>query len=261
VEKMIEEKLKLLQEEMELKLKKIQVTHQHKGNRGDNAEEIVKDFIREYLPPYYRVGNGEVIDTHDNISNETDVVILNEHHPFLNDLTNPSLFFIEGVAAAGEVKSNLSSKDLDTTLIKCHKFKTLSPYFTKGTKTFCNDSDLKRYVERRPFFLFAFKSQLTIETIFKKVVLYNQKHALDMTQQIDGIFLLDRGYILNFGDGQGALSFQTNEGELAKGYIPFLKENQSNILFNFLTWLSTTIPRIEIYDSILIQYLMKGRII
>ncbi|WP_432356981.1 DUF6602 domain-containing protein [Sporosarcina sp. UB5] len=256
---MLKDKLNILQEQMAIKLKQIHIEHKHRGNRGDNSESILREFIREFLPPSNRVGHGEIIDTKGNISNESDVVILNEHHPYLNELSKPSLFFIEGVSAVGEVKSNLGSADIETTLKKCQRFKNMHIKMQKDATVVGNMSDIKRFVDKRPFFLFAFKSQLTLETIYKKVIAFNEENKIDIEQQIDGIYILDRGTITNYGDGQGQLRFKYREpsltGEFATGYVPVLKEQDPNVLFNLLAFLSTSMPRLSLPNPIITDYL------
>ncbi|GGC97840.1 DUF6602 domain-containing protein [Pontibacillus salipaludis] len=250
------DKLSVLQRGMELKLEEIQLSHKHKGNRGDNSEEVVRDFLREFLPLYNRIGHGEIVDTIGNVSNESDIVILNEYHPYLNDLANPSLFFIEGVAAVGEVKSNLSSKDLSDTLDKCTRFKQMHIDMQGHAFVVANDSDIKRFVMKRPFFLFIFASQLKLDTILEKIRTYNEQKGLEVENQIDGVFALDRGTIFNVGDGEGSLGFkEKSDSSKLEGYISIEQGSDNNTLFNFLTFLSSSMPHLRLHYPIIREYL------
>lgn len=257
---MLRERLKLLQDEMEIKLQQIHIAHQHRGNRGDNSEEIMREFLREFLPPFNRIGQGEIIDTENNVSNETDIVILNEFHPYLNELSKPSLFFIEGVGAVGEVKSHLNSNDVESTLEKCLRFKKMHIKMQAGAMVQGNASDIKRFVDKRPFFLVAFKSQLTLDTIYKKILEFNLSNELDIQHQIDGIFILDRGTIFNLGDGQGTLKFGHvgDTDKSAKGLVSISKEIDDLVLLNLLIFLSTSMVRLALPQPIVQDYLLNG---
>ncbi|MEH2087035.1 DUF6602 domain-containing protein [Nostoc sp.] len=256
----LERKLDLLQKQMELRLEEIRASYQHKGNMGSNVEEVIREFLREFLPPHNRIGQGEVVDFDGNSSTQLDLVITNEYHPYLNDLTKPSVFFIEGIACVGEVKSVLNSNDFDSILRNCLTYKQLKVNLQDGMRTFINPSDLKRFVEKRPYFLFAFESQLSLSTLLEKTKRFNTDNNLDFWQQIDGIFILNRGQVINFGDGQGTFQFADHKGNTIPGLISIDIEEDPKVLFGFLSWLNSAMPRIEIQFPILMSYLMKGQI-
>jgi len=160
---MIKEKLQSVQRRLEASLEEIRASHSHRGNRGSNAESVVRDFLREYLPPDNRIGEGEIIDSREHISTQLDIIITNPNHPYINDLKEPGLFLIEGVAAAGEVKTNLSSTDVDTLIQSCMTYKKLEIIHQPGTRiSSTTHSDIERFVKHRPYFIFAFESQITI---------------------------------------------------------------------------------------------------
>ena len=50
-------------EEMSARFRKLSEIH-HLGDRGENREDIVKDFLTVYLPKRYGIGKGEVRDAH-----------------------------------------------------------------------------------------------------------------------------------------------------------------------------------------------------
>ena len=256
---MLIQKLAIIQKQLHLKLDEIRETHQHKGNKGSNVEQIIRDFLRVYFPSDNRIGQGEIIDSDGGISNQIDVIMTNEYHPHINDLSQPSLYFIEGIACAGEIKSILNSKDLETILSNCLRYKKLNLRLSKGMTIHSNPSDTKRFIEKRPYFLFAFESQVTLDTVFEKITEFNNQHCSEIRQQIDAIFLLDRGAIINFGDGKGSFQFRDLQGNSIPGLIRRPLENEPNLLFSFITWISAVIQRFTIYDNILIYYLMKGQ--
>lgn len=254
---MISEKLQLLQKRMVLRIEEIRESHRHRGNIGANVESVVREFLREFLPPYNRIGQGEVIDLSEKISTQLDVVVTNEYHPYLNDLSAPSAFFIEGVACVGEVKSVLTSQGLSTILSSCKRFKELSPKIPEGATVHGNLEDLARFMNKRPYFLFAFESQLSLATVFERVNEFNQTNATDITQQVDGIFMLDQGVIVNFGTGQGSLQFVDAQGKSVPGLNTVPIAHDPAVLFQFLGWLSSIMPRVQLPSPPILPYLLK----
>ena len=253
---MIKKKLEIVEKKLALNLEEIRASYNHRGDRGSVSEAIFRDFIREYLPQYNRVGEGEVIDTNEMVSTQLDVVITNEYHPYLNDLKESGLFIIEGVACAGEVKTNLGSTDIDTLIQSCIKFKSLKPLNQKGSMVHASKADIQRFIEHRPYFIFAYQSQLTIETIHSKLNGYYLQNSTPIEQQIDGVFSLDRGSIINFGDGNGMLKYSTKEKNSNPGII-ITKMGNKGILLDFMSWLSVSIYRYFLPNSPLIHYLIK----
>ncbi|MDQ8738246.1 DUF6602 domain-containing protein [Paenibacillus sp. LHD-38] len=253
----LENTLLTYQKMMELQLEDIREKYNHKGNKRSNVENIIRDFLKEYLPPSNRIGQGEIVDTDGKVSNQTDIIITNEYHPFINEnLHAPARFFIEGVSCVGEVKSILNSADLIEILKNCKKFKELKITFDGGTEIrMPQNSDVDRYVKRRPYFLFAFESQLTLETIKNKIDEYNQENNIRYTEQIDGIFLLDRGYIINVADGEGSIVYRNEDGSIMEGFVPVSKDINEKILVGFLSWIHIVTPRIMMYQSFLTKYL------
>jgi hypothetical protein len=256
---MLIQKLAIVQKQIQLKIEEIRETHQHKGNKGSNVEQIIREFLRVYFPSDNRIGQGEIIDSDGGISSQLDVIMTNEYHPYINDLSQPSIYFIEGVACAGEVKSILNSKDLEIILSNSLRYKSLNLRLSKGMQIHSKMSDTKRFIEKRPYFLFAFESQMTLDTVFDKILKFNNQNCSEIWQQIDAVFFVDRGSIINFGDGQGSLQFRDPQGNSIPGLINRPLENEPNLLFSFVTWISAVIQRFTIYDNILIYYLMKGQ--
>lgn len=253
---MIKEKLKIVERKLALNLEEIRTSYNHKGDRGSVSEASFREFLREYLPPSNRVGEGEIIDLEENVSTQLDIIITNEYHPYLNNLKEPGLFIIEGVACAGEVKTNLSSNDINVIINSSIRYKQLTPQVQEGASVFGNKSDIHRFIEHRPYFLFAYESQLTIETIHKKLITHYRENNIPIEHQVDGVFCLDRGSIINFGDGKGALVFLTPEKKSLPGLV-ITRNKGAEMLLDFMSWLSVSIPKYTLPNSPLSQYLIN----
>ena len=101
----------------------------HMGNRGTRRERIVEEFVRPFLAPCYGLASGEVFDSVGNGSRQVDVLVFDAAFsaPLLLDKkTNLGVFPCESVYAAIEVKSDLSSDEIQTAVdniasVKCLK--------------------------------------------------------------------------------------------------------------------------------------------
>lgn len=81
------------------------------ASKGAEREAFINGFLRDVLPPIYRFGTGDVVDLSGNRSGQVDVVVENPFSPSLPiTQSSPRLYLAEGVAAAIEVKSDLSKQ-------------------------------------------------------------------------------------------------------------------------------------------------------
>ena len=233
-------------------LAEVRETFKHSGNKGTNTEDIFGQFVRYYLPRRLEIGNGEIIDSKGNRSGQTDIVIVNDDHPFTFTPNKPGLFFIEGISAVGEVKTTLTTQELKNTLDNSVRYKKLQMSRSKGSMVHSNESDLKRYYEHPPFFLFAYESQLSLDTIQKNIETFLTENSLNLTDSIDAVFVLDKGWSINFGDGQGSFQFKTTDGKSIEGWVTNVSDT---VLFNFFGYISITMPKIIRFEPILANYL------
>jgi hypothetical protein len=254
---MLRTKLDILQRQMLLRLEDIRASYHHSGNKGANAEQALREFLRSYLPPYNRVGHGEAIDQSGNNSRQLDVIITNEHHPYLNDLAEPSVFFVEGIACVAEVKSVLTGVELERSLENSLSFKQLEVKVPQGATCCSNPEDLSRFINKRPSFLFAYESQLSIPTIIDRINSWNDEHALPVPHQLDAVFILSGGSVVNFGAGTGTLKYITPSGDSVAGYIAITNEHDQPLV-SLLSWISASLPRLSLPHPPILQYLVRS---
>lgn len=106
------------------------------ATKGMEREHFLNNFLKEVMPPSYRFGCGDITDSFGNKSGQVDVVIENAYFPSLTlSVGGPRLYLAESVAAALEVKSDISSQwsQLHTTATA---LKSLRRYFAGGTVSF-----------------------------------------------------------------------------------------------------------------------------
>lgn len=99
----------------------------HSGDKGENREQFLIDFLSKHLPKRYGVVKGQVINKHGEISHAIDIIIY--------DAVNSPLFFsektailpVEGVYGIIEVKSSLSKSEFLDAASKIDSFKKMAP--------------------------------------------------------------------------------------------------------------------------------------
>lgn len=239
--------------EMLSELAKIRAKFKNTTDVGTGTESAIRVFLREYLPRILEVGTGEVIDSYGSRSPQTDVVIVTEDHPFTFRGDSPGLFFVEGVGAAAEVKTQLTTAGIVDACDKSKEFKNLRAAPFTGL-SMSKGSDKANHLGP-PYFLFAFESEVTLDLVCEKVRDYQAEHAIKSGDFLDAVFVLDRGAVIDLGDGTGPLKLMQENGSEAVGWVT----NQSgNALFDLLIWLSVYMPKRVRMDSILSHYLLPS---
>ena len=256
---MLKDKIAAVEVQMKAKLGEARATFAHSGDKGTSVEDSFRTFLTQYLPKRLEVGHGEITDCKGRRSRQTDVVIVNEDHPFTFTPDIPGLFFLEGVCAAGEVKTNLTSTELNKALKNSWQFKQLEVVPGKNTMVSTNESDLERFYKRPPYFVVAFEFQLKLPSILKRIEDFMKSKGFgvnEINKVLDAIFIIDQGWVINFGDGKGSLQFRTPEGTSIEGWV---WQNSETVLFDLLGWLSSVMPRMVRFEPILPLYTILAR--
>ena len=256
---MLKNKIAAVEAQMRAKLEEARATFTHPGDKGTSVEDSFRMFLRQYLPRRLEVGHGEIVDRKGQRSKQTDVVIVSEEHPFSFTPDLPGLFFIDGVCAAGEVKTSLTSTELEKSLENSCQFKQLAIEPGKGTMVHSNPSDLDRFYKCPPYFLVGFESQLKLSTILEKIENFVRSKGFEVNEVnkiLDAVFIIDHGWIINFGDGKGSFQFRTPMGESVEGWV---WKDSDSVLFDLLGWLSAVMPRMFRFEPILPHYILQRK--
>ena len=244
-----------LQQKLRLDLQIARKKYSQSTDIGTEYEMAIRDVLGRHLPAWVSVGQGEIIDSGGQRSRQTDIVIANEDQPFRVGGSEPCIYLIEGVAAAGEAKSRLTSGNLDEALRNSSQFKLLRPLTPTGTVIRSNPSDLKRFIERPPWFIIADSSDITLERIREKAEAHIGGKGWDINQTLDAVFVLDRGYVINFGDGHGTIGFRRQDGSVQQGWGTI--EDPKSVLATLIVWLSACMPKMNMLDPIIGAYCKK----
>ncbi len=127
----------------------------HHGEAGRSREGEVRTFLSAHLPSALCVKEGFVIDSNGGISQQSDLLIIDElwNKPIGN---RPNPFWLrESVYASIEIKTTLERRDIDDAMEKCRSFKSLEPNWIKCGKVPVNKDVL--------FGIWAFESP-TVQT-------------------------------------------------------------------------------------------------
>ncbi|MCA1594404.1 MAG: hypothetical protein LC754_17620, partial [Acidobacteria bacterium] len=85
----------------------------HSGVKGNQAERLVKIFLKEHLPKRFGVGSGFIIDRFDTVSKQTDVIVYDALNcPVYRASEDAAIFPSDNVAVVVEVKSRLDKDQL-----------------------------------------------------------------------------------------------------------------------------------------------------
>lgn len=229
----------------------------HPGSKGDAVEIAVRAFLRAHLPRRLEVGHGEVIDRFGNRSPQHDILLLSEDQPFVSESGAAGLYVCEGVAAVGEVKSVLGSREITDLKVKGTKLRALKVRYYPNDMIVANESDRNRYYASPPFFGVALESRYSTDAILESLQTFEDLPSSGLEggvlPPLDALFVLNRGTFINYGDGEGSLQFRYDDGTFCRGWT-FL--GSDDVLVHLFLWLHAVMPRVRRWGSVGIPYLI-----
>ena len=167
----------------------------HSGLKGNEAERLVKVFLKEHLPKRFSVGSGFIIDGYDTVSKQTDVIIYDALNcPVYRASEEAAIFPSDNVAAVVEVKSRLDKDQLISAFENIRATKQLA-------KTPPPDLPIPITCQTVGC-LFAFDSAISLDKISEHYYELVQK-KYGVGHHIDIILLLDKGTVTLWSKPQG----------------------------------------------------------
>ena len=157
--------LQELSEQLKAETKLIRATFNNNTNKGNGFEIVIRNLITSYIPSTYNVTQGETIDTFDTHSGQTDLLIVQDFHLRGHIDGRPNLVFYDLLTALGEMKINLTTKELKTTINNSNaikKFKRHPENNNMLVDDYYGTDDLQK---PPPFFLVALTSNVSIKTL------------------------------------------------------------------------------------------------
>lgn len=158
----------------------------HNATKGQEAEEIIRQFLNGHLPKRFTASAGFITDPLGAVSNQTDVIIYDSHNcPVYRASETAGIFPSNNVAVVVEVKSRLNGEAIRDAASKIAKIKSL-------TKS--KPQELPFHVAAQTMgVLFAFASDLTLPKVMEHYISTIAENGLG--RHIDFIVVLDRGLV------------------------------------------------------------------
>ena len=134
-------------------------------------------------------------------------------------------------------------------------FKRLNTLLSKGDMTCSSDADIERFLNRRPYFLFAYDTAVKPNALIDRLLELQDDSDVGATEHLDAIFVLGHGAMFNLGDGTSSFLMLKPDGTPITGWG--FKATDS--LMPMIAWLSAVMPNIVHFSSIALPYLVKNR--
>lgn len=170
----------------------------HPGLKGEAGENIVKQFLGNYIPKSLGITGGILVDSNGNRSKQLDVIIYDaDKTPILFQSENIRVIPVECAYAVIEIKSKLNGKELSKIFTNMDSVRNL-----KKVAYYSNDDSVpfslygKNDWENWPinYFVFAFDS-INLNILVSKIHEKQTKDLREPHNQIDMICVLEKGVI------------------------------------------------------------------
>lgn len=139
--------MSFLSEKIDLKINHLKSEYEsnknisHQGVKGGFNENALSSLVKEVIPTKYKITKGVIENSEGEQSNETDIIIYDDEILPLYIQNDLSFVPVEAVKYVFEVKSQLTSNELQTTIQKFLNFKKLGGI--SPTVLFAYSSDIK----------------------------------------------------------------------------------------------------------------------
>jgi hypothetical protein len=107
----------------------------HAGDRGENREEILSEFLSAHLPTRYGVTKGQIVTRSGALSHSADIIVYDSTNCPVLYQGRTAILPIEGIYGIIEVKSTLAKDDLLDATGKIEQFKRLASQDLSVIKT------------------------------------------------------------------------------------------------------------------------------
>ena len=222
---------------------KIPANSGHSLHKGTPREAFIKQFLQSHLPGTVSIGTGEIIDNQSlprQQRNQFDIVIYKKNYPKLDFGGGIDGFLIESVIATIEVKSTLTSTELESATKAAKNSKSLIKSVTQSFST--------GYIPPAILnFIVAYDGPQNMSTVYGWIPKIHDSLNIscpslstDSNQRIstpspsiDGIFILEKGFLYFDNVPIGFINDSVREQNPNSKWV-FCNSNAGNLLLFFL---------------------------
>lgn len=208
---------------------------EHLGDRGVARENILKDFLDQYLPKKYAISKGEIVDSEGNRSKQCDLIIYDHLScPILYVSKDSQIFPAESVYAVIQVKSVLNTHEVESSINNIKSVKMLNR-------------------ENGPIagIVFGYKTDTKTNPMVKLSERIRKINASDSANQyVDLWTVLNNGLICLIGEEEKVTANQERERIM----LTYLELGDPPVLLWFYTYLLELLNEQKIASPNLVSY-------
>lgn len=229
----IEEVFEEVSTQMRSDFEKSRSALSHAGLKGSSNEEIVKAFLKQYLPKNLEMSTGLAVDSKGGVSRQIDIII--------HDAAKTPIFFqsaetrvipIECIYAVIEVKAFLDKAELDKSFQNMKSVKSLEKIAFFEPKSAIVETNNLYGQEWKHWpvahFVFAFDSP-DLESVLSN--LQAMGSGVDVHKRIDTVCVLGKGVILNQSPDGGLTALPSPNTRLAASFT----DNQLLLFYTIIS--------------------------
>lgn len=181
--------LKAVAKKLEIDYAEVTSHINHTGELGASREELLKSYIKQFLPEKFKVGRGIIVDSDEHQSRQQDFIIYDAFNsPAALLMDSVQVLPIESVYCTIEVKSTINKTELSKCIENIKSVRTLKPCVIHNLPIQLATTN------KTLGFVFAYTSDTSIESLLDNFYELNQN--VDLDSQISMICILNKGLIL-----------------------------------------------------------------
>lgn len=241
---MLKEAFESISKKMTLDFSEVTSRINHNGEKGTARENVLQNYLRNYIPDKYNFSKGTIIDCNDNQSRQVDIIIHDKYTtPCLIDMDSTKVIPVESVYAVIEVKSTLTKEELRKSIENINSVKQLKKNTIVGVSY------------PTAGLVFAYDSDASLDSIYKNVV--ELSAGIEPENRVSCVCVLNKGIIiLADKHGLNKVSLLPNVETV---YAMMKNEEDSLLLFYLI--LIQLLTQIQVYPPDMVKYAQSSKML